>query len=351
MFKKIKKLKPSLSTSFYCIFVLLLSSCLKDEDKIITLTPRLPGDPELYLMQSSIYNSQVYFDLVTNETVATNNKLDWDLGFEASDTGWHIILNASLRMRVAGLTIDFENITAPGGVEASLWHWDKSDGNLDSTAIGNWIDFSTNPPEIAYLTYVVDRGFDEFGNSLGYRKFQLLNYETTRYQIRFADMNGSNESTVWVEKDNSVHFVSFSFKNGGETLIHEPPKDDWQLLFTQYTGVTYDLMNNPHPYFVQGVLINHRSGVQAVVDTVSLFADIDYAMALGLEYSSAMDTIGHLWKDVYVDLETLESIYTCDTTRNQIIKLPNGDYYKLRFLDFYNGYGIKGYTSIEHQKL
>ena len=64
-----------------------------------------------------------------------------------------------------------------------------------------------------------------------------------------------------------------------------------------------------------------------------------------------MDTIGHLWKSVYVNMETMESVYTCDTSRNHIIKTREGDYFKLRFLSFYNGLGEKGYTTIEFQKL
>lgn len=332
------------------LIILLFSSCFKDEDVKLELPPRLPGDPQLHLMQNSIYNSQAYFNLETNETTAMNDKMAWDLGFEASDTGWHIILNAAKRMQVAGLAIDFENITSQSAVESDQWLWDKSDGNLDSTGVGNWIDFSADIP-IPIRTYVVDRGFDEFGNRVGYQKFQMLSFDGSQYQIRFAEMNGDNENTVWVEKDHSVNFVAFSFNNGGESMILEPAKNNWHLLLSQYTGITYDLLGDPYPYFVQGVLINRHNGVRAMVDTSLLFNEFDYDLVQTYEYSSSMDTIGHLWKDVYVDMETLESLYICDTTRNHIIKTAEGTYYKLRFLDFYNGDGLKGYTSFEYQKL
>ncbi|NOZ45203.1 MAG: hypothetical protein GXO79_00320 [Chlorobi bacterium] len=331
--------------------ILFLTSCFIDDDEVLKLPPRQPGAPQLQLLETSIYETQTYYNLETNQTVASNNKIIWDLGFECSDTGWHVILNASKRMTVAGIEIDFENVTSIGAVESDDWIWDKSDGNLDSTAVGQWIDFSTNPPTISNKVYLVNRGYNSAGTQLGYKKFMLLGLENNQYTIRFANMDGSDEHTVQVEKEPGISFVSFSFNNGGERIVLEPQLDTWHLLFEQYTGITYDLLGNPYPYFVQGVLINRRYGLEAMVDTNYLFSEIDYDLATTFEYSPRMDTIGHLWKDVYVDMQTLESVYTCDTSRNHVIKLPNGDYIKLRFLDFYNGNGEKGYTSFEYQKL
>src|SRR3954471_10731236 len=46
------------------------------------------------------YKNQVWFSLGDNRIVSTNLKTDWDLAFEASSAGTHIMLNGSKAMKV-----------------------------------------------------------------------------------------------------------------------------------------------------------------------------------------------------------------------------------------------------------
>ncbi len=86
---------------FVCtLFVgsLFLSSCKKDElpvpkhlaGNVITSTANL----------ESTYKWQIYYDLETNTVVGQNPKALWDLGFETSTDGFHVILNTSKTMFV-----------------------------------------------------------------------------------------------------------------------------------------------------------------------------------------------------------------------------------------------------------
>ena len=43
--------------------------------------------------------------------------------------------------------------------------------------------------------------------------------------------------------------------------------------------------------------------------------------------------------------------YSVNPKMNYILKVADGFYYKLHFLDFYNDQGIKGYPKFEFQKL
>lgn len=336
--------------SLYLYSIVLLSSCFVDNDEIMTLPPREPGDPQLFIMETSLYSTQSYFNMVTNQTTASNDKVIWDLNFECNNDGWHILINPATKARAAFAGTNFDAVTNLSGLTTESWKWDRSCGEPDSTALYAILDFSKSYPQLTNNVYIIDRGYNSLGNRLGYKKIMLVGLEENRYEIRFADLNGENDQTSIIEKNPDLNFISFSFNNGGETIELEPEKNDWQILFSQYTGFTPDDFNNYVPYFVQGVLIN-RNSVQAVVNTTYYFNEIDYDLAQTFTYSSQMDTIGHLWKVVTINMETMESNYVCDTSRNHIIKTNMGEYYKLRFLNFYNGDGIKGYTSFEYQKL
>jgi len=331
------------------IMALAISSCFVDKDVIIPLPERKPGDPNIYSMPVSIYYHQAYFSLDSGEVISYNDKLVWDLGFECTPDGWHIRLNAATRMRATSLgNIDFTSVNGLTGSE--IWDWDESGGNLDSTAIGQWIDTSTNPPTYANNVYIIDRGYTQEGNTLGFKKVQFLSLDNGVYNVRFANLDGSDDHTVDIEKNPDINYVALSFNNGGSVMSLEPRKDQWDLHFGQYTGYTPDENGTLYSYYVQGILLN-PNGVEAAIDTTFKFNEIQYEDIPLFGYSSKQDTIGHLWKDVEIDFETLESVYTVDTTINHIIRSVSGNYYKLRFLNFYNEMGEKGFTVFEYQRL
>ena len=77
----------------FIIFIFLLTSCFKQDEKIM---PHDPGNVKTQTIElTKDYRYQVYFDLSSEKILSTNLKTDWDLGFECSAKGWHIILNTS----------------------------------------------------------------------------------------------------------------------------------------------------------------------------------------------------------------------------------------------------------------
>ena len=346
--KKSKKIFGFNLVMFLMASLVFLVSCFKETDQIIPLQERKPGDPKVYDMPVSIYETQAYFSLDSGKVLSYNDKLVWDLGFECSPEGWHIKLNAGTRMRAANRGPGFESVTGLNGSE--IWDWDESDGNLDSTAIGTWTNREVNPPTYTGDVYIIDRGYNQSGQQLGYKKVQFLSLSGNTYQVRFANLDGTEDHTVAVTKDPMINLIALSFENGGQVLGLEPPKDSWDLHIGQYTGYTPDDDGKLYPYYVQGILINPNN-VEAAIDTSFLFSEIKYEDVPQFGFSTKQDTIGHLWKDVTIDFETLESVYTVDTTKNHIIKSVSGEYYKLRFLSYYNSQGEKGYTIFEFQRL
>ncbi|MCC6447711.1 MAG: HmuY family protein [Chitinophagaceae bacterium] len=171
--------------------------------------------------------------------------------------------------------------------------------------------------------------------------FCLLNQK--KYTIRVADINGDNDREMTIPKNDNYNF-QFLFLNPTEKLIDaEPIKTDWDIVFTQYTHVFYD-MNPPTPYLVTGCLTN-RYETMALMDSTTSYENINYEYAITKILSTEINTIGYTWK-VYS-----QDVYITNPKLNYIIRTQDGAYYKLHFIDFYDSNGNKGTPTFEYQKL
>ncbi len=277
------------------------------------------------------YSYQIFYDLETHAVISQNLKTDWDLGFETSPAGNRIILNAANAMFAMNTANpDFSSVTDTAGF-AMAKVFDAPTGNMDSTAIGNWQE--GNP------VYIIDRGIDASGIHRGFRKIQILAVDSSEYTVKFAEMDGSGETTLQIVKDTLYNFTFLSFQTNNTILI-EPPKTDWDLLFTQYLEAL-----NP-PYLVTGCILN-RYNTAAKMDSTRSFEAIDLNFILSHTLSPHINSIGYTWKEYDFDAATYE-VYP---RMNYLIQDSDGFYYKLHFLDFYDQSGNKGNPTWEFQKL
>ena len=162
------------------------------------------------------------------------------------------------------------------------------------------------------------------------------------YKITYANLDNSEYNSLEIYKDPAVNFTSFSFTQNNIVNI-QPPSDDWDLVFSQYTH----LFNNPDipAYLVTGVISNYQ--VLIAEDTSYNFEEITYNMINNLSFSSNCDIIGYDWKEY--NLET--GSFSINSNINYVIKDRQQRYFKLRFIDFYNELGEKGYPKFELQEL
>ena len=312
------------------VFALFIfSSCLKEE---LPIAPHQQGDLVLGQVElGTTYGLQIYYDLATNTIVKTNHKTDWDLAFECSTDGWHVVLNSSLAMAAARIEdIDFDQVTETSGAD---WNWDHQTGSMDSTAIGDYRNQD--------YVYIIDRGYNEMGEQLGYKKI-MLSYTEDMYEIKSANLDGTEEQTSIVTKDTSINFQAFSF-NSHSSVDIEPAKNSWDLLFTQYTHI---FQNPTMPYLVTGVLLN-RYETTCAEDEVTSFDDINLDNVSDFNFMSDINIIGYDWKSY----DGGSGQFTIVGDRNYILNDNLGVYYKLRFIDYYNDLGEKGAPKFEIQSL
>lgn len=324
----------------YFILMFTLVSCFEEDEMV---PPHESGNLTVGRVElTETYKFQVFFDLETNSTVKQNLLSEWDLGFETSDSGWHVILNTS-KMMLAGNSgqTDFNAVTIKKGIEMNF---DPSNGNLDSTAIGNWYTMVEDNPVSQGFVYVIDRGTDEEANQPGMKKVVFGFQDKNTYTLRYANLDGSEENTLVIPKDTSVNFVCFSFDNGIVDI--EPPKNSWDLQFGRYSTLLFTDAGDPYPYVVTGVLLNPYNTL-AQRDTVNLFDEISFQIAQQHQLVRQRDIIGYDWKEYDFDNE----MYAVMPQKVYVLKNRVGYYYKLRFIDFYNETGERGYPAFEFLRL
>lgn len=304
--------------------VFVFASCMKDE---IPVPTHDSGDViENAINLEMDYRYQAYYDLETDEFVGQNLKTAWDLGFEANEFGNHIVLNTakSMAASITPVGTSFADVVNTVGAD---WQYDVSSGNLDSTAIGDWLTNSG--------VYLLDRGYSFDGTHQGYRKVEFGQISSNEYEIHYANLDGSNENTYTIQKESDYNFTFFSLETNDVVSI-EPPKEDWDLVFGQYAH----MFDPTFAYLVTGILSN-RNNVEVAEVFDKPFVDIDFADISNYTFSTDINVVGYDWKLFN------GGTYETDPTKNYIVKSTEGLYFKIHFVDFYNDLGDKGNPRFE----
>jgi len=314
----------------------IFSSCKKEEKPIIL--PDTSKSLEVVSVKMGVdYNTQIFYSL-SEKTIATNNLNNWDLSLECGADGFHFWLNGGKGV-YAYNTKDttFEKTYSIDDLE---WRWDDPSGNLDSTAIGNWFDKQTS--KSYNNVYLIDRGAEETSR---YKKLVIISFSDNAYVIKYSNLDGTEEYSNIISKAENKSRIYFSLNNAGQTMDIEPDKNSWDILFTKYRHVYYE-MDPVVSYIVNGVILNPYS-TTAARDTSNTFDAIDLAKAQSFNYTNKLNIIGFDWK--YYNLASGQFM----VNKNQIyvIKTSKGDYYKMRFIDFYDDQGQKGAPKFELKQL
>lgn len=306
----------------------LMASCMKKELPVPT-----PDKGDIVTAFSDLgpdYKKQMYFDLSSNQNVGENLKTIWDIGL--SNSSESIVLNAAKVMYAAqihGKT--FNEISDTLGFSANR-RWDSASGNTDSMAI------------MGHNLFIVDRGIDENGVAQGWFKMEILENTSSTFIGKFAKLDGSNETTIQVEKNPLYNYTHISLNGPAHEVAVQPEKNKWDLYITQYTHVYW--IPEFFPYIVVGVLANPSGDVlMKEITAEKTFEEVDYDYASNLTLSNKLDQIGFDWKTFN------GTIYAIQTNRTWVIRDHEGFLYKLRIIDFYNAIGLKGCPTFEYQRL
>ncbi|MBL7930962.1 MAG: HmuY family protein [Bacteroidia bacterium] len=284
---------------------------------------------------SSDYRNQVWFSLSENRIVYANLKTDWDLAFECSPSGWHLMLNGSKSMKVFKTNFEkLEDVKDTVGL-GSNGKADVPSGNLDSTAVGSW--------QLDNKVYVINLGYNELGKLIGYIKLKLISVDNNGYTFEFGDVYGTETYQGSVLKNAQKNFVAYSFASRMQINTVEPDKSSYDLCFTNYTH----LFLEPLQYYqVTGVLSNSYKTRIARFSGIPFYKMTKKDTA-GKTFVNDRNGIGYDWKSFNLE----KNLYSVNLNMCYIIQDSKGFYYKLHFLDFYNSSGLKGSPKFEFQRL
>lgn len=312
------------------ILTSLITSCLKEELPIVA---HQSGDVETAsVSMESDYKWQVYFDLEANEVVGQNPKTSWDIGFSCCSSDNRVVINDSKAMFVFPTAeTNYAMVTDTVGYSSNK-RYDVPSGNLDSTAIGDW--------QVGEV-FIIDRGYTPEGIALGFYKLQINASDNQSYTIRYGELSDQTGDLYVVERDSIYNFTFFNLEQGTVVDV-EPPRSDWDLVFTQYIHVFHE--PQPTPYLVTGCLLN-RYDTKALKVTAYTFDEIDLEIAQNLVLQPNMNEIGYNWKTF------ANGSYEINSENTYVIQDQHGLFYKLRFIDFYDEQGAKGTPTFEFQYL
>ena len=321
-------------------FTVLLSSCFPEIDTI----PQERTTEKVFTSQYSIYSNVTFYKIYENTTAeVSNEKLGlWDLAFQSALEGDNVLVNYTVSATAIKTgTTNFSEVdksTVEDLFNSDQWKFnDPAYSNVrDSIALKDWENSEV---------YLVYRG-GASASEKAYYKIQYLSKTDETYTFKYAHVESKTEIEKTINRTQGLANVYFSFEDDA-MVVHEPNIKEWDFYFAPYYGWFETLTPGVYsPYNITGVMVNNEGGVRVaqVFDEDIDYEHIDLEMAENLDYTDWKGAIGSTWKLIP---STEDPVYNMDTSKKYVLKLYDGNYYKLRFLDFYNLEGEQGYTSFE----
>jgi hypothetical protein len=241
------------------------------------------------------YSNQSYFSFANGEVGNVDNT-NWDLAFSASGYGSTVRINGAMGMNL--YTYPNGDITDWASVDTSCLSTWSSQINSDTDWSVGAFDQQINAADPFDLGWGVYSPITHFitGDSLyiatwidgSAKKIQLTQLASGTYDFTYADLDGTNEMTASVSKDDfdGKNFGYYSISNNSD-LDREPLAGDWDIVFTKYVTELYPGMN----YGVTGALVN--AGYSVAKSEGVPVTDADPA---GLNFGTEINGIGYDWK-------------------------------------------------------
>lgn len=309
-------------------------SCQKDE-KPYAVPPK--GDAKN--AQVSIgedYETQVYFSMTTGQ-VAANKYRDWDLSFTTGADHSELWMNGGKGTLIyaTGKT-DFAAVIDKNAIPGNAWLYDHPSGLSGKSGLG-LLEETGHMGELLIVN-------DGEGN---FYKLQITAVSTTQYTIQAAPLTATSGASVTLTKDDKYNYVYYSFAKGAVVQV-EPPKTNWDIVFTRYRHVYYGYNEDGSDflYYVNGVLSNPYKTLSGEDSTKAYdFNAFGKADAEAHTLHPDVDIIGFDWK--VVNITTGQ--YTVKPKAVFVVKDQHDELWKLHFVNFYDGSGKKGNPQFEYQ--
>lgn len=334
--------------TFFWVFTVLflgMLSCEKPE-KLFPQPSVSSGLQTQTFSMGETYENQLWYSFTTQQ-IRTNQYGLWHIGFSCDNVP-RVITNGGLNVHFSIARFgncSFKSINRDSLRNAN-WQFDNPSGEIDSLAFGKC--FIPNGPgkfNIVDQIFLIDLGA-KIADSMRYIKLQLLGLSGGYYGFGYSYLN---DTAIRFKKTLAINpqmnFVYYNFIDHKEVYDEPFINNDWDIVFTTYKKFVPDPNGVPFPYIIRGVLINPLKIEVAEVNNIP-FHKIDLNFAQKVIFSKKKDEIGYDWKQY----DPVSDRYTMVPNRVYLIR-EAGVILKLRFIDFYNDQGKKGYPKIAWEYL
>lgn len=336
--------------SLYFIFSVLLltaiSSCEKEEKLWDPIFVPKGVQTQIFGMGEN-YENQIWFEFSTQNT-EINQHDNWDVAF-SSDESHNIYVNG-------GKNAFFGVAKFPGAEFNSFVNFDKSTtkfefdnptGREDSLVFKDWCEQSKpGTYKGKNILYLIDLGDDNLGLNR-YIKLKVLAREGGVYHINWSRLIDTIPvHDEYLRSNETYNNIYYNFSLQKEVYNEPMERKKWDIVFTTYKKYIDD-NGKPFPYVLRGVLSNPKNVQVAEITGKASFEEADLALAQKVTFSTQRDEIGYDWKIWNMTANK----YTVDQKKVYIIKDSKGDLFKMKFVDFYDDQGRKGYPKMAWELL
>lgn len=288
------------------------------------------------ISQAQGYASQIFYDIATKTSTSFSHE-DWDIAFGVDGFSSAVLVNEGVASSQAAPPAQialFASTSNDFATADTLEITDRLYNDEVSWEDGafNIIADTADPFDLGWGSYspatqtvTGDQVYFLLDRAGVYRKIVIESLISGTYTFRYANLDGTNEQTVSINKTDFAGktMAYFSFANGVVDL--EP--DSWDLLFTRYVTPLPDGEGNILDYTVTGVL--HNKGI-----TVAELSGVDpfneSVPSDENQYETALDVIGFDWKSF--DLGTFSWNIPDDLV--YFVRKADGTIYRMQFVDF-----------------
>lgn len=289
------------------------------------------------------YENQIWFDIET-QNISVNSHEIWDIAF-ASDASNRILINGGKNGNYGVAVVKAHDLSF-GKIDPTTltYTFDNPSGEDDSLVFDNWYRIA-GPGDYRGKdsVYIIDRGNDSFGTRR-YVWMQMMGRTGGNYHFLWnfiTDTSHVNAHDVTFFAPTDYNYAYYSFQTASLVNNEPLPNTDWDLVFTTYKQYIPDPSNGnkPYPYILRGVLSNPYLVKVYEVPAVNAttWDQLTLSYATTVPFSSKFDEIGYDWKIWNMSANK----YTM-ANKIYIVRDTKGNYFKLRFVDFYDSNGKKG---------
>lgn len=342
----------------------LMLACNKSKIENIDLPPASPGSTieinGLISTEPGASAGNMVFIDFSNDLQTPLVRAGWDLAFYCGNQNRVMINNATSAMAVVVDKTDLDAVS-PADVSGQTFEVDITDpnpatflkvddlaGDLSKTVI----------PEItatASKVVVIGRGTGGGTPQRALVKAQFSLATNGDYQVKWSKLDENNYQTATIAKDDAYNFKYVSFDSGLLSTA-EPTKFNWDIVWGSSIYETLNGSVMSAYIFSDMVAVNYLSGVttlEKIYDDEAAATQAFNTYSLAEAQAETFDTyrwaIGANWRQTAAPGVTNAGV---NKKRFYIIKDPQGNYYKLKFLSFtIEDGGTRGRPELKYELL